>query len=52
MAIGSFDVNTKTMDWVKEHSMFGYSASLVYKNYGNGQGNLFVGGALDLNNSL
>ena len=38
------------MDWVKEHSMFGYSATLVYKNYGTGQANLFVGGALDLNN--
>jgi len=47
MAIGSFNLATKTMDWVNEHSMNGYSASLVYKNYGTGQANLFVGGALD-----
>ena len=27
---------------------FGYSSSLAYKNYGAGEGNIFVGGALDI----
>ena len=47
MALGSYDIATQKMDWVKENSMFGYSAALVYKNYGAAQANLFVGGALD-----
>lgn len=46
--MGSWDPSTLTMDWVKEQSSwFGYSTNLVYKNYGAGQANIFVGGSAD-----
>jgi len=49
MMVGAFNPATSQMDWVKEHSLWGYSASIVYKNYGAGQPNLFVGGSIDEN---
>lgn len=44
----AFDPATMTMDWVKEQTdWYGYSGTLVYKNYGAGQANLFVAGSID-----
>ena len=35
--------------WRREMPMFGFSASLVYKDFGNYDGNILVGGAIDYN---
>lgn len=45
--IARVDPLTQTMVWRKEFSRFGYSASLVYKNWGIDTGNLLIGGAVD-----
>ena len=44
----AFDPATMTMDWVREQTnWYGYSGTLVYKNYGAGQANLFAAGSID-----
>ena len=53
MLVGSFDVATATMEWKKEQALFfGFSTALVYKNYGAGSANLFVGGVNDFTHIL
>ena len=48
MLVASFDLATSSFDWLNEHPNWGYSAAIVYKNYGLAQTNLFIGGAMDL----
>lgn len=45
--VAKVDPSSSTVNWQKEHSMFGFSASLVYKDFGDGTADLIVGGALD-----
>ena len=43
--VGAYDMASNTAEWVKENRYFGYSSSIVYKNYGPTGLNLFIGGA-------
>lgn len=42
--IGSYDATTHSMNWIIESNRLGYSASLVYRNFCAGCGNIIVGG--------
>ena len=45
MLVGSYNAATHSMNWLNEQALLGYSASLVYKNFCAGCGNIIVGGA-------
>ena len=48
MLVGAFNPTTIERLWLKEQDIFfGYSGSLVYKDFCNGCGNIFVGGVND-----
>ena len=48
-SVGRYDPLTNSETWRKELVRFGYSSVLGYKNYGTDTGNIFIGGAIDIN---